>query len=187
MIKKLSGLISNSRLEHSVGTMEIAVKLADRYGLGKEQASLAALLHDCAREMGDEELLSIAAEEGLPVGEMEKLLPVFLHGPVGAVIARKKFGVTDSKILRAISLHTTGTSKMEMLDKIIFVADKVEPGRRYSGVEKLRELAFIDLNECLLACLDRSIEFSLEKRALLHPEICSARNGVLGEILKACP
>lgn len=187
LLKQLPEMISKPRLEHSLGTRDMAVKLGEKYGLDRERVSTAALLHDCARELGDEALLNMAVQEGVPVGEIEKLLPVFLHGPLGAVMARKNFGINDLQVLKAISVHTTGAGKMGLLDKIIFVADKVEPGRRYPGVDKLRELAFADLNACLMACLDQSINFTLEKGVMLHPEIVNARNGVLRDILKTGP
>lgn len=181
---RLSCLISSFRLEHSVSTRDVAVKLGEKYGLERGRVSAAALLHDCARELGDAELINMARQEGITIGETEKKLPVFLHGPVGAVIARKTFGINDIQVLRAISVHTTGAGKMSLLDKIIYIADKVEPGRNYPGVEKLRDLAFQDLNTCLLACLDNSIKFSLDRGFMLHPEICNARNGVLRDIVK---
>lgn len=185
LLKQLSQSISAPRLEHSLGTRDLAVKLGNRYGLDKERVAMAALLHDCARELGNDRLTEFALQEGLVVGEAEKEMPVFLHGPVGAVIARKEYGVTDLKVLRAITLHTTGAQKMGLLDKVLFVADKVEPGRKYSGVEGLRELAFNNLDRCLLFCLDRSVRHSLEKGVILHPEICEARNGVLRDTIES--
>lgn len=178
---RLSKLMGKKRFQHSLRTAEMALQLARRHGVDERMAYWAGLLHDCARELSGSELLAAAHREGLPVTELEKQVPVFLHGPVGAVMARKQFGIHEVKVLRAIAMHTTGAEKMGLLDKIVFVADKVEAGRHYRGVVKLRELAFTDLNACILACLERGIKLALGRRALLHPEIVLARNALLGE------
>lgn len=180
--KKLSGYISPSRLEHSLGTGEMAAMLADKYGEDSKRAFLAGLLHDCAREIESQVLLEIAENEDLPVSEAERLMPVLLHGPVGAVVAHNMFDITENAILRAIEIHTTGSRYMTILDKIIFVADKLEKTRNYPGVEALRELAFSNLNECVLACLEQSIRYILERRLYLHLATCEARNEILQEL-----
>lgn len=187
LYKELARVISPPRLKHSLDTRDVAVELAQRYGLEEQRVMLAALLHDCARELGDERLMEYALQEGIPIGETEQELPVFLHGPVGAVMVRKNFGVHDLQVLRAISVHTTGAAKMGSLEKVVFIADKIEPGRKYPGVDRLRELAFYDLDKCLVACLDQSVKFSLERGVVLHPEICRARNSALRGIMRTSP
>lgn len=184
LIKRLPEFISGPRLKHSMATSRMAIKLAGKYGVGKDLVLPAALLHDCARELGDEELLQRAAQEGLAITELEKEHPVFLHGPVGAIIAREDFGIDDPRVWQAIAVHTTGAVEMGPLDKIIYIADKIEEGRNYAGVERLRELAFQDLDVGLLACLEHNIKYSLEKGIILPPEICYARNSVLKDLLK---
>ncbi len=187
LCKELSRVISAPRLEHSLGTRDVAVELAQRYGLEEQRVMSAALLHDYARELGDKPLMEYALQEGIPIGETEQELPVFLHGPVGAVMVRKNFGIHDLQVLRAISVHTTGAAKMGPLEKVVFIADKIEPGRKYPGVDRLRELALYDLDKCLVACLDQSIKYSLDRGVVLHPEICRARNSVLRDIIKTSP
>ncbi|MCF8011207.1 MAG: bis(5'-nucleosyl)-tetraphosphatase (symmetrical) YqeK [Clostridiales bacterium] len=184
ILEKLASLITPKRLKHSLRTRDTAVELAAKYGFDRGRVSLAALLHDCARDFSEERLLEIARQEGIKIGDMEEKAPILLHGPVGAVIASKSFGIHDTQILKAISAHTTGAEVFEMLDKIIYISDKIERGRDFPGVEELREKAFTDLNEGALACLDNSIKFSLNKKMLLHPYLCCARNSVLLDIIQ---
>lgn len=176
LIEKLQGNIGEKRLSHSLGVRDMAEKLARRCGVEPVKARLAGLLHDCARDMSRDELFREARQAGLSIGEEEKQFPVLLHGPVGAVICRREFGVDDPEILRAIALHTTGSRGMTILDKVIYVADKVEPGRRYKAAESLRKAALADLDAGMKACLANSIAYLVGAGDMIHPETVKAWN-----------
>lgn len=178
-LERLRGMLDTKRFEHSLGVMDTAVRLAELYGADRDKAAVAGLLHDCARDMPGDELLALARQFDLPVNGVERALPVLLHAPVGAELARREFGVDNIPVLRSIALHTLGGESMTLLDKIVFVADKIEPGRRYPGVENIREAARRDLGRALLGCFDMAIGLSLRAGEPVHPVTVNARNRLL--------
>ncbi|WP_303840213.1 bis(5'-nucleosyl)-tetraphosphatase (symmetrical) YqeK [Selenomonas ruminantium] len=169
-----------SRYQHSLGVAETAVFLARRFGVEQEQAQVAGLLHDCAREFRNEDLIAEAEKRLIMVGDIERQMPLLLHAYVGARLVNEKYGVSDRAVEQAIWRHTVGGAKMTDLDKIIWFADMVEPNRDYPDVERLRELAQnASLDEMMLAGLTQSISFVLQKGGLIHPDTVIARNEIL--------
>ena len=183
-LEQLQGILSKKRLEHSINTANIAVKLAERYGESQEKARVAGLLHDCARDMGGQELLAMAQDYCLVIDNIEFEMPVLLHARLGALLAKKRFGVNDDKILKAITLHTLGEPEMGLLDKIVYLADKIEPGRRFPGVESLRKTAFKNLDNTVLQSLDMTLELSIKSKELIHPGAVATRNWLLRNVVK---
>lgn len=175
---RLRDMLSYKRFKHSLGVRDTAVKLAEIYGADSRKAALAGLLHDCARDLPGEKLLVLARQNHIPVDEVDEALPVILHAPVGALLAGRQFGVQDQAVLQAIALHTLGDKDMTLLDKIIFVADKAEPGRAFPGVQELREIMWRDLDRAMLWCLDAAITMSLRNSELIHPKAVSTRNWI---------
>ncbi len=171
--------LKKGRYLHSLGVMQTAKHLAVLHGESKEQAKLAGLLHDCARVYEDGELAAQAASEGIPIDEVEAAAPLLLHAPLGAVLAEKRFGITDAAVLEAIRLHTTGGRKMTKLDKIIYLADMIEPHRSYPEVDALRKMAVKDLDGALLQAFNQSIQFVIGKNKPLHLDTIAARNELL--------
>lgn len=179
-LKKLLMIkLGNKRYQHSLGVADTAVILAKRFGYCVEKAKIAGLMHDCARVFSNDELLHMAKELEIQVGEIERKSPVLLHAYVGAVIVEKAYGIVDVEIQQAIRKHTTGGICMGVLDKIIYLADVIEPSRNFPGVEKLRELAMQDLNVAVLAALDQSILHIIMQKSLIHPDTIIARNELL--------
>ena len=169
-----------SRYQHSLGVAETAVFLAQRFSVDEEQAKIAGLLHDCAREFRNEDLIAEAEKRLIMVGVIERQMPLLLHAYVGSRLVTEKYGVSDQPIEQAIWRHTVGGAKMTKLDKIIWFADMIEPNRDYPGVEKLRELAqTASLDDMVLAGLSQSIAFVLQKGGLIHPDTVIARNEIL--------
>ena len=186
--EKLIQRLSPKRFLHTQGVKEAAVILAQKFGASQEKAALAGVLHDLAREIPEDKLLQMSYSSNIAVTEIDKAMPVLLHAPVGAALAKKEFNVTDSEILQAIARHTVGSTKMGILDKIIYLADFIEPGRDCEGVNQLRELVFSAgqghqagkiLDQALLAAYDSSIRYNVEKKALLHPATIYGRNDLL--------
>ena len=176
----LSRRLKRSRYEHSLGVADTAAFLARRFGEDEARARTAGLLHDCAREFPNEAMRAEADARGVSYGEVEASMPLLLHAPLGALLAREKYGAEDEAVLRAIARHTVGGAAMTALDKIVYFADMVEPTRAYPGVEELRRLMReADLDEMTLAGLTRSIAFVLEKGHLIHPDTVLARNELL--------
>ena len=169
-----------SRYQHSLGVAETAVFLARRFGVDEEQAQVAGLLHDCAREFRNEDLIAEAEKRLIMVGNIERQMPLLLHAYVGSRLVTEKYGVSDHAVEQAIWRHTVGGAKMTKLDKIIWFADMIEPNRNYPGVEKLRNLAkTAALDDMVLAGLTQSITFVLQKGGLIHPDTVIARNEIL--------
>jgi len=181
LIAKLAVELTPERLEHSLGVAEASVHLARRWGANEEQARLAGLLHDCAKGMGQDELLQWALAFGIVRNDIERACPDLLHGPVGALLAWKEYGVTDAAVLSAIRLHTLGGEGMSLLERIIYLADYIEPGRAFPGVEEVRVLAEKNLNLALLRAMEGTIRYVLERGLPLHPQTVRARNSLLAE------
>lgn len=180
MHRELQRRLNKKRFAHSIGVANTAVKLAKRFGVDEEKAYVAGLLHDCAREFEDDELLDQAAIRDMEVSEVEQALPLLLHAYISARMIREIYDVNDAEIAQAIWRHTVGAPDMTKLDKIIYFADMIEPNRNYPGVEKLRALAeTADLDEIMLTALSESIIFIVQKNSLVHPSTVAARNFLL--------
>lgn len=139
-----------------------AAALAMCNGASITDARIAGLLHDCAKCLSDEKKLAICLRHDIPVTEVEKRNPFLLHAKAGVWLAGEKYGVEDPDILNAIRYHTTGRENMSLLEKIIFVADYIEPGRRQGSADELqktRKLAFQDLDAALLKILDDTLRY----------------------------
>lgn len=167
ILKWLKDNLNEKRYIHTLGTADCAKELAKQFGLNEDKAYLAGLLHDCAKCFPNEVLLDIIHKH-LDVEECEMLNYKTLHAPVSAYIAETEFGITDKEILSAIRWHTLGKLDMSDFEKIVFIADKIEPNTRdkeYS--DKIRELLAQEngLNKALLKCYKETIK-SLVKRDL---------------------
>lgn len=167
IIEWLKKNLNEKRYIHTLGTAECAKELAKRYGLNEEKAYLAGLLHDCAKCFSNEKLLDII-HKNLQVEECEMLNYKTLHAPVSAYISEKEFNITDKEILSAIRWHTLGKLDMSDFEKIIFLADKIEPNTRDKEYSKqIRTLLEEEngLNKALLRCYKETIK-SLVNRDL---------------------
>lgn len=162
--RKLKDKLPPARYEHSLSVSFTAMALAMRYGCPLSKAELAGILHDCAKRYPDGEILIKCGKKGLRVTEDERLAPMVLHAKYGAWMAEHKYGVQDEEILSAIRWHTTGKADMSLLDKIIYIADYIEPRRnKADGLEEMRRLAFVDLDRALLGIMEGTIRY-LEKK-----------------------
>jgi putative HD superfamily hydrolase of NAD metabolism len=175
-------LLPEKRFRHSVGVSETAGKLAKKYGADHEKARLAGMLHDIVKYFSDEQLAAvIRRREDVPDDFLE-FSDKLWHAPVGAVYAEEKLGISDREILDAMTYHTTGRRNMTLLDKIIFLADYIEPGRDFAGVDEVREEAGKDLNEAVYQELQRTIIHLLENRKSVYPKTFEAYNDLINKI-----
>jgi nicotinate-nucleotide adenylyltransferase len=150
-------LLSPERRLHVAGCESEAVRLAKHYGEDTDEAREAAILHDITKKLSEEEQLALCEAYNVPLTEHMRKTPKILHGHTAAELAAAKFGVSDD-VKSAIKWHTTGHGGMTALDKIIYIADTIEPNRDFNGVEELRELAYRNLDEALLACIGTVIK-----------------------------
>ena len=166
--------LSDKRYEHTINVKKMAVKLAKHYGTDPEQAALAALLHDAAKELPKDEMRAIMqAHPEYAQGGEARPTPVW-HGICAAILARTEWGVTDEAVLSAIACHTAGKAGMTQLDKILYLADMTSAERDWPGVDDLRTLEMQDLDRALCDALKRSIDFVEEKGGSLDPESVAA-------------
>lgn len=166
---RLQKILKRDRLIHSINTMREAMKLAILFGGDIDKAAIAGLLHDCAKSKN----VSKATLKGLqqdPNLEDPDLSPDIMHAYLGKQLAADHFGITDPDILNAIYYHTTGRAEASLLEKIIFVADKIEPARTFPGIRKIRETAYEDLDLGLLACLHDIIQLLQKSNKIVHPD-----------------
>lgn len=174
---ELQTILSEKRYNHSIGVMKKAEELAKQYGIDAHIAALTGLAHDIGKEIPNDEKITYCKEHQIDIDEIEIHNVGLLHAKIGADIT-KKYGFTE-EMQKAILYHTTGHVDMDMLAKIVFVADKIEENREYEGVEELRELAMQDIDKCTLVILDQTIKKNIDKGALIHPDGIFARNQLL--------
>ena len=174
--------LSDQRYEHTLNVKKMAVKLAKRYGADEEQAALAALLHDAAKEISKDEMRAImrAYPEYAEGGEAR---PTSVwHGICAAILARTEWGVEDEAVLSAIACHTAGKPGMSRLDKILYLADMTSAERDWSGVNKLRKLERNDLDAAMLVALKQTNDFVLSQGKPLDPMSKAAYEDIQAQV-----
>ncbi|OGC24356.1 hypothetical protein A2291_02385 [candidate division WOR-1 bacterium RIFOXYB2_FULL_42_35] len=176
ILKKLEKSLSPERFQHTLGVEKTAVKLAQQYGISVKSASLAALLHDYARKYSSQQLLQQAKKHKLKIGPLEKFEPKLLHAELSAVLAQKDFGIKSKPILSAIAKHTLGSPKMTTLEKIIYLADHIEEGRQFKGVNKIRKIAFNNLDRAIVESASNMLKFLTDNSLPVDPRTIKTRN-----------
>lgn len=170
MRKKLKKYLDQDRYEHTLGVMYTSAALAMRYHEDINDAMIAGLLHDCAKCIPPKKKIRLCMKYHLSISESERQNPSLLHAKLGAFIAAKKYHIRDQHILDAIICHTTGKPKMTMLDKILYIADYIEPGRREApNLPEVRKLAFQDIDECLYRILKDSLAYLNTRNLAIDP------------------
>lgn len=158
--KAMEKTLDSKRYEHTLGVAYTAAALAMCYGENAKQAELAGLLHDCAKCMDNTKKISICKKHNISINEIEYKNPFLLHAKVGSFLAMKKYGVQDKDVINAILNHTTGRPEMTMLEKIVFIADYIEPNRKQApNLAEIRRLAFQDLDQALLKILEDTLQY----------------------------
>ncbi|WP_135546542.1 bis(5'-nucleosyl)-tetraphosphatase (symmetrical) YqeK [Paenibacillus cymbidii] len=169
------------RWAHTLGVMESAVQLARRFGGDETKADLAALLHDYCKFWPIDRQERLIADNGL-AGDLLEYDKALLHAPAAAWIAREHYGITDEEVLDAIRYHTSGRAGMTKLDKIVCLADYIEPGRDFPGVHTIRELADNSLEKALIAGFDSTLTYLIAKQQIIYPLTVIARNSLVREL-----
>lgn len=181
MKDKLKKTLSEKRYKHSLGVCDEAVKLARIFGADEEKAYIAGLLHDCAKGYDIDKQIELCTEYGIELDKITLACKAVIHAPLGAAVAKNKYGIDDEEILEAIRCHTVAKENMSLLDKIIYIADMIEPMRDFSSVDKLRKTAYEDIDKAFIMGLKQSIVFNAEKNKIIHPDTISAWNYMLGD------
>ncbi len=170
--------LSDKRYHHTLNVEKMAVKLAKRYGADQDQAALAALLHDTAKEMPIAEQLALLRSHPDLAGDAENRPTPVWHGACAAILAKTKWGVEDEAVLSAVACHTAGKPGMSLLDKILFLADMTSAERDFEGVERLRRLEMEDIDRAMLEALDESVSFVKRGGKPLDPMSAAAREDI---------
>ena len=167
---KVKQVLKPSRYEHTLGVMYTAAALAMRYHEDMYNALFAGILHDCAKGFPESACFSLCNSLRIPMSDVERKNPGLLHAKLGAKLAEREYGITDAYITDAICFHTTGRPNMTLLDKIIYVADYIEPNRcEAPNLDEIRRLAFEDIDECLYAILGSTVAYLKQKNAVIDP------------------
>lgn len=160
LTKEMQKVQDPKRFTHTLGVEYTAAALAMRYSEDVERAQIAGLLHDCAKCMENDKLLSVCEKYHLPATDVETRNPYLLHARVGSYLAKKEYKIEDPEILSAILYHTTGHPNMTLLEKIIFTADYIEPGRKQApNLKIIRQMAFIDLDAAVKKILEDTLDY----------------------------
>lgn len=160
LIKTLQTELNYKRFVHTLGVASTAACLAMCYGADVEKAELAGLLHDCAKCLDLKKMVKLCDKAGYELSDVERESSSLCHSKAGAVLAQEQYGVDDEEILNAIRFHTTGRPGMSLMEKIIFIADYMEPGRDVaSDLPQVRALAFSNIDDCLMTILHDTLVY----------------------------
>ena len=158
--KAMEKTLDNKRYEHTLGVAYTAAALAMCYDVAINEAEIAGLLHDCAKCITNEKRVSICEKHNIPINEIERRNPFLLHAKVGSFFAMEEYNITNPDIINAILNHTTGRPGMSMLEKIVFIADYIEPNRRQAPqLNEIRKMAFQDIDKTLLIVLEDTLNY----------------------------
>ncbi len=174
---KLAARLGATGFQHSMATAHTAVGIAEAYGVSPEDARLAGLLHDWARDLPQSELVARAEDRGIPVTDVDRGVPYLLHARVGAAIIAEEYPGLDPAIVDAVARHTVGAVKMTDLDMVVYLADMLEPARDYEGVDQLRSaIGAVSLEELFKRAYAHSVAHVVETRRHLHPDTVAVWN-----------
>lgn len=176
--KDVKNTLSEKRYIHCIGVMEQAAYLAKKYGYDIDIARVVGIAHDIAKEIPEEEKLKYVEQNNIEIDKIESVNIGLLHAKIGADICKKKYNFTE-EMQNAIKYHTTGNENMNILAKIIFVADKTEKNRKYEDLKTVRDLADEDLDNCILYILDYMLVDNVNKKKLIHPNSIKIRNKIM--------
>lgn len=175
LIKKVQNRLSEKRFAHVLRVEKAALSLAEKYQVNLEQASIAALVHDYAKEISDEDFIKKIKSENLDV-DLLSFGNAIWHGVVGQYFVAEELGICDQAILQAVASHTTGSSEMSDLDKVIYIADYIEEGRDFPGVKEARQQANISLDAGVSYETYHTIKYLLEKKVKIYPKTIETYN-----------
>lgn len=169
--KKLKRYLDENRYQHTIGVMYTSGALAMCHGENVEHAMLAGLLHDCAKCIPSDKKIRICRKNNIPIKDVELSNPGLLHAKIGAYFAETKYHIKEESVLNAIKYHTTGRPDMSGIEKIVYIADCIEPNRRplpNTGI--VRKLAFEDLDRCICRLLEDSLTYLRSRNIPIDPQ-----------------
>lgn len=181
---KLQQSLNEKRFLHSIGVMDECEKLALHYEADVNKARIAGLLHDCAKNISQSEENTLLNKYEIKLDDIQKQSHALVHGILGMYVAREKYNINDEEILDAIYWHTTGRAGMTLLEKIVFIADYIEPARTFDDTEEIRKNAYEDIDRAIVLSADSTIRYLLERKKLVHPLTLDTRNDAILTLYK---
>lgn len=181
ILEKMQRTMKPKRFEHCLRVEKKSRQLAERYGANPDKAALAGLLHDYAKNLSDEEFLQLIEKYRLDP-ELKNWNNSVWHGKVGIYKIQEDFHLQDAEILQAIEAHTVGNAAMTTLDKVVYVADYIEDGRDFPGVEKARELAEKSLDAAVAFETARTVEYLAAKFLPIYPQTLETYNAYISQL-----
>lgn len=157
-----------SRYDHTLRVRKEAIRLAQRFGADPQKAEIAAIYHDMAKNLPPDDMNAAVRDFGLDEKYIDN--PNLAHSKLAACLMERDFGITDDQLLQAVANHTTGRAGMSLLEKVIFLADGIEPGRHYPSVHEIRRLAQTDLDQACICMLERTIGHLQKEGAVIDPD-----------------
>ncbi|TCP32318.1 putative HD superfamily hydrolase involved in NAD metabolism [Scopulibacillus darangshiensis] len=182
--KIVKGILPAKRFDHTLGVVEAAQGLAKRFNGDIDKAGLAAMLHDIAKYFSKTKMAETIRRRNDIADELLQYHLSLWHASVGAVYAEEELNITDHDILEAMKWHTTGKKDMTLLDKIVFLADYIEPGRNFPGVDEVRATAEKSLDLACAKALENTIVFLVARRQQIHPDTIYAYNDLIEKTRK---
>ncbi len=168
--------LNSSRYNHVMGVVSTAKSLAKHYGCDIDKAEIAALCHDVAKNLNNSEMNKIFEKNNVVLSKDEQQGREIWHAIVGPIIAKEIFGIDDKDILNAIRWHTTGRENMSILEKVVYLADVIEPSRNFDGIEEIREYAFKDIDNAMIMALTHTNQYLLARGFAVDINTVKARN-----------
>jgi predicted HD superfamily hydrolase involved in NAD metabolism len=171
--------ITEERYQHSWQVSNLSEKIASYYKVSSQKAKLLGLIHDCAKDYTKDELKLFIEKYKINLTKTEENIPGLWHAYVGAEMARYLFDIQDQELLDAIKYHSTASRRLTLLGKILYIADKIEPDRKETGLNKARKMIWNDIDLTMLELLNREIKSLICRNLIIHPETLYTRNKIL--------
>ncbi|MCA0171796.1 bis(5'-nucleosyl)-tetraphosphatase (symmetrical) YqeK [Bacillus sp. RAR_GA_16] len=180
-LKMVKPHLTEHRYVHTIGVTDTAVELAEKYGADPQRTEIAAVFHDYAKFRPKDEMRQIILEQSLKKDLLE-YSPELWHAPVGAYLVRREIGIEDEEILNAIKYHTSGRPNMTLMEKCVFIADYIEPGRSFPGVDEVREVVQKDLDQAIALSLRNTVQFLMKKNQPVYPATFLTYNSIVNSL-----
>lgn len=177
--QKLIKMMKEPRIQHAYRVSSLAKRIAQYYNIPFEKIEISALIHDCVKDYSLNELKCLLEKYSIQLNNIERRIPKIWHAFAGAEIAKDIFKIEDIEILETIRYHSTASSSFGLMGKIVYIADKIEPNRKFNKIEELRELIWEDIDLTMLELLNYEIKYLFSKRMIIHPYTLEARNKIM--------
>lgn len=185
-LELLEKRLKPSRFKHTCGVVKTACKMAKHYGADPHKTMVAAALHDYAKNMSPEALLEYAQAQKMKVDNIMRASAEVMHGLIGAKMVQMELDIEDQEILDAIAYHTVGRKGMSLIEKIVYLADAIEPGRsEYPGLEALRKIAYKDLDQGILISVTSTLNYVIDRGMIIHPNSVALYNEMVSKYGKS--